>query len=93
MRLFASTWTTTGFHARASASSFASTNVAMMTMSPGFAWCAAAPLTQMTPEPAGASSAYVSSRLPLLRFQMCTFSYGRMSAARISSASMVTDPS
>ena len=57
MRFCASTWTTIGFQARASASSFASAKVAMMTMSPGRAWCAAAPLTQMTPEPAGPSSA------------------------------------
>ena len=82
-----------GRHARASASSAASAKVAMMTMSPGRARCAAAPFTQMTPEPAGPSSAYVSRRLPFVRFQMCTFSYGRMSAARMSVASIVTEPS
>src|SRR5450432_785137 len=53
----ASTCTTMGRHARASASSTASANVAMITMSPGRARCAAAPLTQITPEPAGPSSA------------------------------------
>ena len=57
MRLFASTWTTIGFQLRASTSSFASANVAMITRSPGLARWAAAPLTQMTPDPAGASSA------------------------------------
>lgn len=68
-RFLESTRTTLGTCARASSESI-SPKAAMITRSPGTLPCAAAPLMQITPEPAGPSSAYVTMRVPRVTFQM-----------------------